>query len=69
MELIICICYGDAAAVVVAAGSSPGVVDGIRLAFMSAGNGALGRFISANVTPDSTFVIPIIGGSPFFTNS
>ena len=61
--------YGDAAAVGVAAGSSPGVVAGILPAFTSAGNFTLGLLISANVTPASIFVSPITGGSPFFTNS
>ena len=61
--------YGVAAAVGVEVGNSPGVVAGIRPALTSAGKVTLGLFISANVTPVSTFVRPMTGGSPFLTNS
>lgn len=61
--------HGVAAAVIVAAGNSPGVEAGILPALTSAGSFILGLFMSSNVTPASTFVRPITGGSPLFTNS
>lgn len=61
--------HGVAVAVRVAAGNSPGVEAGILAALMSAGSFVLGLLISSSVTPASTFVSPITGGSPFLTNS
>lgn len=61
--------YGVVAIVGVALGNAPGVVAGIRPAFTSAGSFVVGLLIPANVTPASTLVSPIIGGSPFFANS
>lgn len=61
--------YGVAAAVDIEVDNSPGVVAGTRLVLTSAGNITLGLFISAKVTAVSTFVRPMTGGSPFFTNS
>ena len=45
------------------------VVAGRRAAVASRGNLVHGLFISSSVIPSVTFVIPITGGSPFFTNS
>ena len=61
--------HGVAAAVHILAGSSSSVVEDILAALTSAGSFTLGLFISSSVTPVSTFVSPMTGGSPFFTNS
>lgn len=55
--------------IVAEGGSDPGVVCGIPAAVSSRPIFFLGLFKSASVIPLASFVRPITGGSPFFTNS